>query len=135
MLRVAVTPTLAHSLAPPAIEAFRSTRPDAAVNVLVAGLRDVARLVLDHRVDLGMVLGAAGDARLSVHDLYALPLGCVLPQGHPLCALSKLNPHDLGSFPVISVRTLLNPLQHSLDFSVPACHRLSHTLCHATLTG
>jgi DNA-binding transcriptional LysR family regulator len=103
MLRIAVTPTLAHSLAPPAIEAFRSTRPDAAVNVLVAGLRDVARLVLDHRVDLGMVLGAAGDARLSVHDLYALPLGCVLPQGHALCALSKLSPHDLSSFPVISV--------------------------------
>lgn len=103
MLRVALTPALAHSLAPPAVEAFRATRPDAAVNVMVAGLRDVARLVLDHRVDLGVILGAAGDARLSAHDLYALPLGCVLPQGHPLCALSSVSPADLGSFPVVSV--------------------------------
>src|SRR6476469_7043457 len=50
MLRVAVTPTLAHSLAPRAVAAFQAARPEAAVNLRVAAAREVARLVLDHRV-------------------------------------------------------------------------------------
>lgn len=103
MLRIAVTPTLAHSLAPRAVAAFHAARPEASVNLQVAGVRDVARLVLDHRVDLGVILGAAGDARLVVRDLLALPLGCVLPDAHPLCKLAELSPRDLMDHAVISV--------------------------------
>lgn len=103
MLRVAVTPTLAHSLAPRSVAAFRQERPDAAVNLVVAGAREVARLVLDHRVEFGLILGAAGDARLIVRDLMALPLGCVLPKGHPLCAAAEISPRDLEGHAVIGV--------------------------------
>jgi DNA-binding transcriptional LysR family regulator len=107
MLRVGVTPTLAHSLAPRTVAAFRAVRPEAAVNLHVAGARDVARLVLDHRVDLGLILGAAGDARLIVRDLVALPLGCVLPEGHPLCAKRRISPRDLQAHAVICVSRAL----------------------------
>jgi len=103
MLRVAVTPTLAHSLAPRAVAAFHAARPEAAVSLRIAGARDVARLVLDHRVDLGVILGPSGDARLVVHDLFALPLGCVLPDAHPLCALAEITPRDLADHALISV--------------------------------
>lgn len=103
VLRVAVTPTLAHSLAPRSVAAFRRDRPDAAVTLVVAGARDVARLVLDHRVEFGLILGAVGDARLIVRDLVALPLGCVLPAGHPLCAKREIAPRDMEGHAVIGV--------------------------------
>lgn len=103
MLRVAVTPGLAHGLAPRAVAAFRAARPEAAISLRVAGLREVTRLVLDHRVDLGVILGAVGDARLAVRDLFALPLGCVLPEDHPLCALPEIAPRDLAGHAVVGV--------------------------------
>jgi DNA-binding transcriptional LysR family regulator len=103
MLRLAVTPTLAHSLAPRAVATFQAARPEVAINLRVAAAREVARLVLDHRVDLGMILGAVGDARLAVRDLFGLPLGCVLPENHPLCALREIGPRDLAGHAVVSV--------------------------------
>lgn len=103
MLRIAVTPTLAHSLAPRTLAAFSAERPEAAVDLHVAAAREVARLVLDHRVDLGLILGAAGDARLEVRDLVAMPLGCVLPKGHPLSRMQQIGPHNLEGHAIICV--------------------------------
>lgn len=103
MLRIAVTPTLAHGLAPHAVATFRRDRPEAAVNLIVTGAREVARLVLDQRVEFGLILGAAGDARLIVRDMVALPLGCVLPKRHPLCAKREIGPRDLQGHAVIGV--------------------------------
>lgn len=103
LLRLAVTPTLAHSLVPAAIRSFRAERPDVTVNMRIMSMLEAATLVADHRVDLGMVIGHVGDARVLVHDLSVLSLGCVLPSDHPLCARTAVMPADLGGQPIICV--------------------------------
>jgi DNA-binding transcriptional LysR family regulator len=103
LLRIAVTPTLAHGLAPRAVALFCGERPKAKVDFQVAGIREATRLVLDHRVDFGLILGTVGDPRLIVRDVIALPLGCVLPKDHPLCRKKVIRPRDLEGHSIISV--------------------------------
>ncbi|MBR0652034.1 LysR family transcriptional regulator [Roseomonas terrae] len=103
LLRLAVTPTLAHSILPAAISAFRAERPDVTVNMRIMTMLEAASLVADHRVDIGMVIGHIGDARVLVRELWMLSLGCVLPHGHPLCAREALTPADLAGEPIIVV--------------------------------
>ncbi len=103
LLRLAVTPTLAHSILPAAIRAFCEERPDVTVNIRVMTMLEAASLVADHRVDIGMVIGHIGDARVAVSDLSVLSLGCVLPRGHPLCVREALTPADLAHEPIIAV--------------------------------
>lgn len=103
LLRLAVTPTLAHSLLPAAIRAFREERPEVTINMRIVTMLEAAALVADHRADIGMVIGHIGDARLSVRDLSVLSLGCVLPHAHRLCARKALTPADLAGEPIIAV--------------------------------
>ena len=103
LLTLAVTPTLAHGLVPLAIREFRASRPEVVVNLRVATVLEVVRLVADHRVDLGVILGQVGDARVTVQDLQSLNLGCVLPPGHPLGALPALTAQDLAGEAIVSV--------------------------------
>lgn len=103
LLRIAVTPTLAHGLAPRAVALFCSERPGAKVDLQVAGIREAIRLVLDHRVDFGLILGTVVHPRLLVRDVIALPLGCVLPNDHPLCRKRVIRPLDLEGNAIISV--------------------------------
>jgi len=103
LLRLAVTPTLAHSLVPEAIRAFREARPEVTVTMRIMTMLEAATLVVDHRVDIGMVIGHVGDPRVSVHDLAVLSLGCVLARDHPLCARDALTPADLADQPIIAV--------------------------------
>lgn len=103
LLRLAVTPTLAHSVLPAAIRAFREERPEVTVNMRIMTMLEAAAVVADHRVDIGMVIGHVGDARVSVRELCMLTLGCVLPRGHPLCRREALTPADLAGEPIIAV--------------------------------
>ena len=103
LLRLAVTPTLAHSILPAAMRAFCEERPEVTVNIRVMTMLEAASLVADHRVDIGMVIGHIGDARVAVSDLSVLSLGCVLPRGHPLCVREALTPADLANEPIIAV--------------------------------
>jgi DNA-binding transcriptional LysR family regulator len=102
-LTLAATPTLAHSIVPLAIRRFREERPQVAVTLRAGPAQDVIRLVVDHRVDLGLIMGPVGDARVLVRDLQAVELGCVLPPGHALAARAVLTAPELTDQPLISV--------------------------------
>jgi DNA-binding transcriptional LysR family regulator len=103
MLTLAATPTLAHGMVPAAIRYFREGHPKVSVSLRAGTATEVIRLVVDHRVDLGLVMGPAGDARLMVRDLQRAELGCVLPSGHRLAAREVLTAADLAGEALISV--------------------------------
>jgi DNA-binding transcriptional LysR family regulator len=103
LLKLATTPTLAHGMLPAMIRQFRASHPRVSVSLRAGTATEVIRLVVDHRVDLGLVMGPVGDARVLVTDLDQAALGCVLPPGHPLTALETLTADDLAGEDLISV--------------------------------
>ena len=103
LLTLATTPTLAHGMVPAAIRRFREVHPQVSVSLRAETATDVIRLVVDHRVDLGLVMGPVGDSRVLVRDLQRAELGCVLPPGHPLAARKVLTAADLAGEALISV--------------------------------
>ncbi len=103
LLSLAVTPTLAHGLVPVALRRFRDAHPQVSVSLLAGTATEVIRLVVDHRVDLGLVMGPVGDSRVLVRDLQREELGCVLPPGHALATKAALTAADLADQTLISV--------------------------------
>jgi DNA-binding transcriptional LysR family regulator len=103
LLTLASTPTLAHGLVPGLIRRFRAEHPQVSVSLRAGTAQEVIRLVVDHRVDLGLVMGPVGDTRVLVQDLQSAELGCVLPADHPLAARPHLTARDLADEPLISV--------------------------------
>jgi DNA-binding transcriptional LysR family regulator len=103
LLTLATTPTLAHGMLPAAIRRFRDSHPQVSVSLRAGTATEVIRLVVDHRVDLGLVMGPVGDSRVLVTDLEQAALGCVLPPGHLLTARETLTAKDLAGEDLISV--------------------------------
>ncbi|MBP0445094.1 LysR family transcriptional regulator [Roseomonas sp. SSH11] len=103
LLTLATTPTLAHGMVPAAIRRFREAHPGVSVSLRAGTATEVIRLVVDHRVDLGLVMGPVGDSRVLVRDLRRAELGCLLPPGHPLAAREALTAVDLAGEALISV--------------------------------
>lgn len=101
-VRIAATATLAHSLIPMAINEFRRRRPAAQV-VLYTGLNhEVVRIVADLEADFGFVLMPTNHAGTEGRDLCATPLKVIMPIGHPLSALDRVQPKDLMGYPFVS---------------------------------
>ncbi|WP_159992534.1 LysR family transcriptional regulator [Roseomonas sp. 18066] len=103
LLSLAVTPTLAHGLVPQLVKQFRQAHPDVALSIRAHPLQEVIRLVIDHRVELGLAMGPVGDSRVMVRDLAERELGCVLPPGHPLSQQESLTAQDLVEETLICV--------------------------------
>ncbi|ONG59175.1 hypothetical protein BKE38_00265 [Pseudoroseomonas deserti] len=103
LLSLAVTPTLAHGLAPRLVRQFRQAHPDVSLSLRAHPLQEVIRLVIDHRVELGLVMGPVGDSSVMVRDLAERELGCVLPPGHHLAGRAALTAQDLAAETLICV--------------------------------
>ncbi|MBI0538124.1 LysR family transcriptional regulator [Roseomonas sp. KE2513] len=103
LLTLATTPTLAHGMVPATIQRFRKAHQQVSVSLRAGTAAEVIRLVVDHRVDLGFIMGPVGDSRVLVQDLHRAELGCVLPPGHPLAAMEVLTAADLTGEALISV--------------------------------
>ncbi|OKO66925.1 hypothetical protein AC629_43310, partial [Bradyrhizobium sp. NAS80.1] len=102
-LRIAVAPTLAHRMMPLAIQAFQVERPGVIVDLRGATAQEVTQLVVDHRIDFGLILGPVGDTRIEMRELQTVDMGCVLPRNHPLCVRQELTAQDLAEEALIAV--------------------------------
>lgn len=103
LLTLATTPTLAHGLVPASVRLFREVHHQVSVSIRAATATEVISLVVDHRVDLGLVMGPVGDSRVLVRDILRAELGCVMPPGHPLAGKDELTAVDLAGEVLISV--------------------------------
>ena len=100
-LTLAVIPALANALLPRAVQRFRAARPDVSVVIQALTAHEIANRVADYRADLGVIIGPIASAGVSVSDLCATRLGCVLPRRHALAKKSTLHPADLADAPLI----------------------------------
>lgn len=115
-ISVATIPTLSASLFPPAIAAWRATRPSARARVEVLSTPEVLRLVSNHLVDFGIIHTHASESDLQVEEILKTQMYCAMSPRSPLSRLDVVTPADLRGHPLIAAR-------HSLDAAIEAAFR------------
>jgi DNA-binding transcriptional LysR family regulator len=136
-LSIAVIPSIANSIMPMAITRFRSQLPEVAVVLHAVPAPEVVRLVEDHRVELGAVIGPVGGRQVTVSETCATELACLMPAGHPLASRQAVRPEDLQPWPLIApggnwpLGAQLNVV--FADANVPL--RIAVAVDHATVAG
>lgn len=103
LVTIAAVPSICTSILPSTIRLFREGRPDVSVVLKSMGNHDVIALVAERGVDLGFVLLPLEDTQTLFRDIWASDLQCILPLGHPLATLKRINPQDLVGFPFVSL--------------------------------
>ncbi|ONG57898.1 hypothetical protein BKE38_03785 [Pseudoroseomonas deserti] len=136
-LSIAVIPSIANSIMPVAITRFRKQLPEVAVILHAVPAPEVVRLVEDHRVELGAVIGPVGGRQVVVSDTCVTELACLMPDDHPLAVRQAVRPEDLQPWPLIASSGNW-PLGAQLnvvfaDANVPL--KIAVTVDHATVAG
>ncbi len=101
-IEVAVTPTLADNLLPPAVAAFQAARPGIRITIRTMDNLGVVDAVMQERVDFGLVLTPLGQPHGRLIALCAGALVCVVAPGHALAGRHTVTPHDLAPYTLIS---------------------------------
>lgn len=83
-LDVAAVAIAASSLLPPALAGVRRAHPSVAVTVRAGTALEIIEMAVDHRIDLGIIIGSPPDIdRVSSLRLAPLGLHAVMPKDHP----------------------------------------------------
>jgi DNA-binding transcriptional LysR family regulator len=136
-LSVAMIPSIANSIIPLAVTHFRVRLPEVAVILHAVPAPEVVRLVEDHRVELGAIIGPVGGREVTVSETCTTELACLMPAEHPLAAQQTVRPKDLEPWPLIAPSGNW-PLGAQLnvvfaDANVPL--KIAVAVDHATVAG
>lgn len=90
-LDVGAVAIAASSLLPPALAGMRQAHPSVAVTVRAGTALEIIEMAVDHRIDLGIIIGAPSDIdRVSSLRLAPLSLHAVMAPDHPWARQSAL---------------------------------------------
>jgi DNA-binding transcriptional LysR family regulator len=102
MIQIAATPTLAENLLPPAVTAFKQTRPHVQITIHSMDNISVVNSVINEHVDFGLVLSPLAHFDAQLIELCSAELVCVVHPDNPLAGRSQVTPRDLEAYPLIS---------------------------------
>ncbi len=74
----------------PALARLRRMHPDVAVTVRSGTALEIIDMAVDHRIDLGIIIGAPQDRRVETRTLSTLSLFCILRRGPSPAARKRL---------------------------------------------
>jgi len=106
-LRVAAIPSLALTTITSAVADFRRAHPSVSVSIETALNYEVADLVLDRRVDLGLAYMPTRIDDLIVEDVGEIHVIAALPAGHPNAGRASVMATDLLDDPLVSFSSAL----------------------------
>ncbi len=102
-LRIGAVASLAMSVMPEAMRAFRSQYPEASVSIHTADSSTVAKWTANRYVDMGLVTNLDDTPGLNA-TLWAQEEGvCIVPKGHRLAKKRSIQSSDLDHEPFISL--------------------------------
>ncbi|MBK5187534.1 MAG: hypothetical protein JJD97_04765, partial [Gemmatimonadaceae bacterium] len=101
-LRIGASTTIATYLLPGYLARFRAAHPGVALRISTANTRDVARAVLERRVEIALVEGPVDDARLLVLPWRKDELVIVAPAANALARKQRAVLADLATAPFIT---------------------------------
>jgi LysR family transcriptional regulator for metE and metH len=93
-LRVSAGSYTEYHWLPPVLGAYRVACPDVDVQVVVEATGDPVRLLLEGRLDVGLVNHPAGDARVVEKPLFADEMVVIVAPGHWLASRQYVQPED-----------------------------------------
>jgi len=79
---------------PPVLSAYRAVCPDVDVQVVVDAIGDPVRLLLEGKLDVGIVNHPAGDARVVERPLFEDEMVVIVAPGHWLASRQYVQPAD-----------------------------------------
>lgn len=96
-LAVGAVAIAASSLLPPALASMRREHPSVAVTVRAGTALEIMEMAVDHRIDLGIIVGAPGDRDpVSSLKLASLSLHAVFRSDHPWAKTRTLGLQDVA---------------------------------------
>jgi LysR family transcriptional regulator for metE and metH len=93
-LRVSAGSYTEYHWLPPVLGAYRAVCPDVDVQVVVDAAGDPVRMLLEGRLDVGIVNHSAGDARVVERPLFADDMVVIVAPGHWLASRPYVQPED-----------------------------------------
>ncbi|MEC5215459.1 LysR family cys regulon transcriptional activator [Actimicrobium sp. GrIS 1.19] len=102
-LTIATTHTQARYVLPKVVQTFRAAFPEVRIALQQSSPEHIAEWVLSGKADIGI----ATEGLSQFDDLVSFPCytwqhAVVVPEGHPLLALSSVSLQDLGAWPLIT---------------------------------
>ncbi len=88
---------------PRVLQAFREKYPQVEIEIRNKMSPEVARLVLDHEVDLGLVTLPVKHRDLVAEELFARQDVMICPPGHPLATKKKVRLQEVLKYPLLAL--------------------------------
>jgi DNA-binding transcriptional LysR family regulator len=101
VLRIGASTTIATYLLPTYLARFQEEHPGVALRITTANTRDVARALVERRVEVALVEGPVDDPRLSVRAWRNDELVLIAPPSHALARKRHVARADLATAPFI----------------------------------
>ena len=102
-LSIATTHSQARYFLPGPVAQLRQRFPSVNISLHQGAPREVARMVIEEVADLGLATEALDDNEQLVSlPCYDWQHALVMPVGHPLAALERVNLEDLAAFPLVT---------------------------------
>lgn len=106
-LAIGAVAIAASSLFPAALARLRRAHPSVAVTVRSGTALDIIDMAVDHRIDLGIIIGSPRDKRVEMQTLSTLSLFCIMRADHPLAARKRLTLKEVAHEQPIVLGTAL----------------------------
>ncbi|HEX7353646.1 MAG TPA: LysR substrate-binding domain-containing protein [Mycobacteriales bacterium] len=103
-LALGATPSLTTGLLPPVLARLHASYPGIELRLHEAGSPDLARQVVDGRLDLALVILPTAQAGVATVALAEEELVLAVPPGHPLAASDRLPVEALRDLPLVVFR-------------------------------
>ena len=100
-VKVATMDSMLNDFLPSSVEDFSEAFPAVTYTILSAAPLDVPSYVLSGQADAGLTFIVRLPAGLETVAEASLPVGVVMPPGHPLCAKSSVSLADCANQPVL----------------------------------
>lgn len=101
-LVIGAVPAVGASILPPAVEALRRARPEVSVSLISGTAIEVADMVVDQRLDLGVIFGSASSEHVDSESLCLLALYCVMRPDHPYASRRRVTVEQFAALPYVA---------------------------------
>ena len=102
LLRIGATASLALSVVPDALAAYRRDFPSVQVTSYLLAGADIAEMILAHQLDIGVSIAPIEVPAAHVETVHNAEVVCIMPDGHPLASLREVRPRDIAEHTLIS---------------------------------
>ncbi len=101
-LSIGASTTIGSYLAPSALGAFNRAHPNIRLELEIANTALIQTMVLDDRIDLGLIEGFVSSDQLDVEIVHYDQMVAIVAPNHPLAKKGKVSARDFVKLPLIS---------------------------------